>query len=80
VARENCRAVMASVTLDQKRRDSLGSWASVGGRILGATESGVRSMMGIWVSFFLLVSDENARKRTYKFWCQGEIQSLAPIT
>jgi hypothetical protein len=56
VARENCRAVMASVTLDQKRRDSLGSWASVGGRILGATESGVRSIMGIWVSFFMLVS------------------------
>jgi hypothetical protein len=47
VARENWRAVMASVTPDQKRKLSLGSCCSVGGRILGATERGARSIRGM---------------------------------
>jgi hypothetical protein len=54
VARENCLAAMASVTPDQKRRLSLGSCCSVGGRILGATDRGVRSM--IWISWSYLPS------------------------
>ena len=41
---------MASVTPDQKRRDSLGSCFSVGGRTLGATLRGHRSMIRCWVS------------------------------
>jgi len=51
VARENCRAVMASVTPDQKRRLSFGSCCEGGGRILGATVRGVRSIRGMRGSY-----------------------------
>jgi hypothetical protein len=51
VARENCRAVMASVTPDQKRRLSLGSCCEGGGRILGATVRGARSIRGMRGSY-----------------------------
>lgn len=50
VARENCRAVIASVTPPQKRKDSLGSWTVAGGRTLDATERGARSIIRFWVS------------------------------
>lgn len=50
VAREYCREVMASVTEDQKRRDSLGSWAAGGGRSLGATDKGARSIRRVCAS------------------------------
>lgn len=47
MARENWRLEIASVTEDQKRRDSLGSWAVTGGRSLGATVRGERSIRGM---------------------------------
>ena len=49
VARAYWREVIASVTPDQNFRDSLGSWSSFGGRSLGATERGLRSIRRVCV-------------------------------
>lgn len=79
VARENCRDVMASVTPDQKRRDSLGSCSFVGGRDLGATESGERSTMSVWVSYDRQTLDGAEGCSTYKFWSKSVKNALFPV-
>lgn len=50
VALENCLATMALVTPSQSCSDSCGSWRSVGGRTLGATERGAMSIIVVWAS------------------------------
>jgi hypothetical protein len=71
--------VMASVTPDQKRSDSLGSCSSVGGRDFGATESGERSTMSVWVSYDRQILDGEEGCSTYKFRSESVENALFPV-